>query len=178
MPSPTHLHCIFLAISRLPFEWRTLPTYLLVVVMQCIAVTYLFYLIGGLAAFGIGAYVFGLTATAEVKKSLELLGILLKTESDLKRLTKFISIFVNYHSLLKQLSCSLNHRVIVLYYTLNKTLSFLFSRLSRDFVQLFRPIFIMAFSWCTLSICGAMLLVQIEIVQHRHSVFHGFVFTY
>lgn len=72
--------------------------------MQCIAVTYLFYLIAGLGAFGIGAYVFGLKVTAEIEKSLKLLDKLLKSNADLKRLKKFISIFVHYHSLLKQLS--------------------------------------------------------------------------
>lgn len=92
------------AILRLPFEWRYPSIYLLIVVMQCIAVTYLFYLIAGLAAFGIGAYVFGLTATSEIKKSLILLDKLLKSKTDLQQLTKFISIFVHYHSLLKQLS--------------------------------------------------------------------------
>lgn len=74
--------------------------------MQCIAVTYLFYLIGGLAAFGIGAYVFGIKAATEVQKSLEILDKMLKSKSDPKDLVNFISIFVHYHSILKQLSCS------------------------------------------------------------------------
>lgn len=77
--------------------------YLLMVLMQCIAVTYLFYLIGGLVAFGIGAYVFGIKAAKEVQMGLDLLNIKLKIK-DPKESLKFMSIFVHYHSILKQLS--------------------------------------------------------------------------
>lgn len=60
-------------LSRLPFEWRTLRTYLLVATMQCIVVTYLFHLMGGLITFGIGTFVFAVKATAEVGRGLKLL---------------------------------------------------------------------------------------------------------
>lgn len=80
--------------------------YLLVVVMQCIAVTYLFYLIAGLAAFAISCYVFGTEATKELRMGLHFLDKKLKSKIDLQRSMKFISVFVHYHSLLKQLSFS------------------------------------------------------------------------
>lgn len=95
---------IFLVIPRFPFEWRNPPTYLLIVIMQCIAVTYLFYLIAGLIAFGIGSYVFGIRATAEVETGLELLDKILKSKTDQQYSIKTISILVHYHSLLKKLS--------------------------------------------------------------------------
>lgn len=146
--------------------------------IQCIAVTYLFYLIGGLAAFGIGAYIFGIKAAKEVQIGLEILDIKLKSRDEVKKSVKYISVFVHYHSIMKQLSfvssfphfqlhfsiCSFREEIKII----NPSHSI---RLARKFAEFFQPIFMMSLSWCTISICGAMLLVQVEIVQYRPSVF-------
>lgn len=91
-------------LSRLPFEWRTLRTYLLVATMQCIVVTYLFHLMGGLITFGIGTFVFAVKAVTEVGRGLKLLNGILKSKTDVQHSMKCIRISVHYHAILKELS--------------------------------------------------------------------------
>lgn len=90
-------------ISRLPFDWRNLPTYLQVVVIQCMAVTYLFHLIAALLVYGIGNYVFGMVATAQFKKCLKRLDKTFQSKTDFKQSMKGIAVIVRYHSALQQL---------------------------------------------------------------------------
>lgn len=97
---------IFHFLLRLPFDWRNLHTYLLVVAMQCIAVTYLFYLISGIAAFGIGAFVFGIKALAEFRRGIERLGEILTSKTDVQYSMKCLRVFLDYHAMLMELSNS------------------------------------------------------------------------
>lgn len=97
-----HLYNV-VVISRLPFEWRDLPTYLLVVVLQCMAVTYLFHLIAALLVYGIGNYVFGVVATAQLKKCLKLLDKTFQSKTDFKQSMKGLDLIVRYHSAMQQL---------------------------------------------------------------------------
>lgn len=48
--------------------------------------------------------------------------------------------------------------------------TFVFHRsLVNKFSSLFRQIFLAAFIWSTLTICGAMLMVQMEIVEYSNA---------
>lgn len=103
--------------SRLPFEWRNLPTYALVAIVQCIAVTYLFHIIAGCLVLGIGNYVFGIVAVANFKKCLKLLDKVFKSKTNLKHSMKNLTLIVRYHSALKQLRISVQfaHHFLIFY---------------------------------------------------------------
>lgn len=77
--------------------------YMLVVVIQCMVVIYLFHLIAGLMVYGIGNYVFGIVATAQFKKCLKRLDKIFKSKTDRQSSMIGISLIVRYHSALKQL---------------------------------------------------------------------------
>lgn len=72
--------------------------------------------------------------------------------------------FVEFHGIVKKFSYSAWHQFV-------NVLSFLifffiqFWRLAEDFSSFLQPVCMMSFIWSLVTICGVMLLIQMEIVQ-------------
>ena len=61
-------------------------------------------LIAGLASFGIGGFVVAIKATTEVQGGLEYINTMMTSSHEVQKSFKILSLFIHWHSLLKQLS--------------------------------------------------------------------------
>lgn len=106
-------------------------------------------------------------AASEIQIALKLLDTKFNAKTDLQDFVKMMSVFIRWHSIIRQLSIFVSPKSFSEIFTINQNNAFfcsIFFRLITDFSQLFQPIFMAAFAWSTISICGAMCLVQLEIV--------------
>lgn len=89
---------------RLPFDWKNPMGYLLAVALQYTVSTYIFFLLAGFSALAIGSYFIGLTGAKEIRICIFETNRRLQTKYERAYIHRFIFIFIQWHSRLKQLS--------------------------------------------------------------------------
>lgn len=95
----------FLAqISRLPFDWRNPIGYLSITIVQFIIVTHIFWLIASVLSLGIGFFILGITGAFLVKNCMQLFTEALMKKSAQSYVLKNITAFIDWQSILKELS--------------------------------------------------------------------------
>lgn len=90
--------------ERLPFDWKNPMGYGIALVIQFIAVIFIFNVVGGVTSFGIGYYLFANATIKEFKSSIHLLEDSAKENGELLRALNRFAEFIEWHSILNQLS--------------------------------------------------------------------------
>lgn len=151
----------FIAISSYPFDWRTTFGYFLATTYIFILLTYALLLISGIASFGIGCNLLAITVSKEIKGMIKKTNKKLKLKSERSlALSRFIDL-IEWHSKCKKLSVESEIHLKV---DKHHILSLCFTRLITNFSKFFKPLFMLAFSFSTITICSTMLLTQMAIV--------------
>lgn len=136
---------------------------------------YIFLYVGSITSLGIGAFLFLISGCRDVMCNLTSINKMAKSKRHHLKCLKHISAFIRLHSDMKQLcDCNLNKFYFQnSFINGNRNFFYCCFRLVRDFSKFWQPIFLTLFAWSLISICGTMLMIQIEIVQY----FCSFMYT-
>lgn len=154
-------------IPRVPFDWKTPSGFLVMMILQSILGAYHFFLSSTITTFGIAIYLFLHSAIEDIKANFD--STTYKRPNMRKRTTtrirsvKQLCEFVELHSDSKQLSrtlCWNSNQIKILF---SGFVPFRF-RLVREFSDIYYPILLTVFSCSFVTICGSMLMIQLEIV--------------
>ena len=94
----------FVTLLRYPFNWRNPITYFVAISYQYYTAIYLFRFVACLISFGLGIFLFAISATNDIKNDLKLMNDKAKTKRNRVRILKCLSSFVQFHSAVKKLS--------------------------------------------------------------------------
>lgn len=93
-----------LVLLRFPFDCKNPVGYLIAIYMQYNMIWYMFYVIASLVSLGIGAFIYSVMGTDEIKRYLNSVNeYAMRKKNHLKSL-KQLAEYVDYHSEMKQLS--------------------------------------------------------------------------
>lgn len=95
---------VLIAIQRIPFNWNNPTGYLLASAMQYLMVTFVFYFVACSSTIAIAVYLFSINATNDIIDNLHSINKDAKSRRKRSNITIQISEFIEYHSILKQLS--------------------------------------------------------------------------
>lgn len=130
------------------------------VLLQYVMVARNFLFISGATSFGIAVFLYIATITEDVKFCLKSINKKAKRKKNQAHTFEQLKDFIQLHSVAKQLS------KICLTSTKFVTVLFHKYRLVRDFSTIYQPIFMFTFTWSLITICSAMLMLQLELVQY------------
>lgn len=94
------------AIWRFPFNVRNPMGYLIASVFQLTKLTFTLFLVANILTFGIGCYLIGITATKEIKNTLQIADKKLRLKKERPLAMKRFTDLIKWHSIIKQLSKS------------------------------------------------------------------------
>lgn len=150
-----------ITIWRLPFNWKSPIGYLMAVIIQFGIVAYEFFVIACTLSLAISAFWFATSATKEIERivhSIDDENVKHKRSDEI--LFKEFSAFIHIHSVVKQLSWFWWH---FHHHSVNKR--HIYFRVAHNFSEVFQPIFMILFTWSLVAICGALLMIQMQIVE-------------
>lgn len=135
------------------------------VAIQYMMVTYVFFFIACSSTIAIAVYLFTITATTDIIDNLHLINEDANSNKKPSNISTQISEFIEYHSILKQLSqCDIYYNTKILLIEIN--LKMLSSHRSiDDILKVFQPKCLILLSWSIVLLCGTMLTIQIVIIQ-------------
>lgn len=102
--------CIFIqnnfwVLQRLPFDWKNLYGYLAAVIFQYIVTACIFLVVSSTLSMGIGTMIFQLAMLKDLRYSLqEIHNNATTTDENGRQALDQISVFIDFHLLIKQLS--------------------------------------------------------------------------
>lgn len=157
------------------FQWNNPIGYAVAVSLECISITYVFYIIMTMTSIGVAFYLHEISLTKEIKCILR--SIDKNSESKKNRRILYVQSveFCELHADTKQLS-----RLIFFYSSLNANDEFspttrnqfiIYFRAALMFSDLFQPIFMIYFPRTIFTLCYAMLLVQLELVEYSTAAY-------
>lgn len=97
-------HYLLNVIQRFPFTWNNPIGYLLATTMQYVMVTFVLYFVACSSTLAIAVYLFTMNATSDIIDNLHSINEEGKFDQKQSNLPKKIFEFIEYHSILKQLS--------------------------------------------------------------------------
>lgn len=169
-----------LSCQRLPFDWRNPFGYFIAMVIEYAIASYAMTLGALTVATGVGAYLYMIASSKCIKVSLFSIGRRATTIYDddqtHRTLDHFVE-FIQFHSFVKQLS---TNPFLLFLNALKRThdnIEHLFEptfvewfihcvRFIGDFVDIYQHFFTILFVWSLSSMCGALLMIQIQLVQY------------
>lgn len=98
-----HQHPIFFSIRRFPFDWKNPVGYFFAVTLQYISVVYFFIFTECVIFFGVGCFVFELSATNDLKNDLAAINNSARKKKNKFQALSLVSDFIQSYSNLKQL---------------------------------------------------------------------------
>lgn len=118
----------------------------------------------GVLVLAVGAFLYAVEMIKCVKDAL-LEFSQSKSDTNHKRILKLLADFIEFHTREKELS-----NFFVGQYKENKTFQFQMVdfRLFSDFSDIYQNILAILFIWSMITMCGAMLMIQIGIVECKH----------
>lgn len=119
-------------------------------------------------SFAFGCYLLGIAMTKLIKRSLFAIDQSICAKIDQQRILDQLAEFVELHSTIKQLctiSVGNSHTIDIQHF--NSHLIY-FSLIS-DFSDIFEGFITILFIWSLVSICGAMLMIQMQLVPYIHN---------
>lgn len=118
-----------------------------------------FCMVACVASLGIGCYIIALTVTRTFRDILFFINDRAKVRTERARTTERIKEYIKAHSNMKELSLFICQSIFFMSFSIR------LCRIVKEFSELFQPMFMAVFVWCTVSICGAMMMIQIELVK-------------
>lgn len=115
---------------------------------------------GGIFVLAIGCFLYGIAMTKCIKGSLFAVSQNAHAKPD--RILKQLAEFTEFHSRVKQLSIIFINKKL----SLQMSIHLLLIRLVRDFSDIYQGIITVLFLWSLVSMCGALLMIQIKLVQY------------
>lgn len=117
-----------------------------------------------LVALGFGSFLIAMASSRCLKGCLYSISQNTKPKANLKRVLGHFIEFIELHTHVKQLSeYNLWHILSNTQYMADSFTNF---RLVRQFSYIFQPMLAALFLWSLVTICGALLIMQIELVEH------------
>lgn len=161
-------HCrfflIFFSYWRFPYNWRNPIVYLATVSYELLTLLYFFSFTSCETLFCFGFVWFHISATNDAIDDLNLVNTEAKTKGDRVQNLKSLTDFIQFHCELKKLSKWVYPSTLkLLHYWTNSNSIF---RLVLDFLDIYQPFIILAYTWSLVTICGSMLLIQMELVKY------------
>lgn len=151
-------------IERFPFNWQNPFGFSIAIAMQYAMLTYEFAIAAPLLSVPIASYLYGIALNKIIKGSLFAINRSIRAEkTDQFSFLKQIVEFIDVHSSANQLSESIIDCSFVL--NIFDFFVYLFFRLISSFSGLFQNFITIHFVWSLVTICGAMLMIQILSVQ-------------
>lgn len=132
--------------------------------LQYAVTRYAFVVVAAGAAFGTGGFLLAVSIIEDIKSILKSVNKDAKSRKNYSKTLNRFSDFIKIHSILKQLSCEshnsffLDQRIITFYRN--------FARFIHGFVRIFQPMLVAIFMWSMVTICGTMLMFQVELVEY------------
>lgn len=121
---------LYVRILRLPFDCDNLLQYLAVVMLEYVVTRYTFVVVAAGASFGVGAYLFAVSISDDIKSILKSMNNDAKSKRNSSKALKHISNYIQVQAVLKQLSYKDLHLGLVL--ILLVTIFQIYTRLCRD----------------------------------------------
>lgn len=144
---------------RFPFDTSNLIAYLIAVASQFKMIALIALFVASTTSLGIGSYLL-IDSTIRCNKcNLNSINDRAKAEKDPSEVFNQLSEFIQLHSNSKEL---IFLPIVLLCHFLN--FGCCFSRLFGDFCAIFQPMIVVLFTWSVINTCGAMLMIQIEVV--------------
>lgn len=149
-------------IQRLPFDWQNPFGYLIANIIYYILILYELMIGACVISFGFGSYLVGIAMSKSIKSSLYSIDQSIRVKSEKNLLFDQLTEFIQLHSITKQLSLiHFSFLLIILNFNL---LIFIFSLIT-DFSDIFEGFIAILFVYSLVEICGALLLIQMQLVQ-------------
>lgn len=149
----------------MPFEWNNPVGYLFAFSFQCIAELVLLTSATFDIIFAVEAFTMLISLAKDLSAELNSMKKINKRVSARIVLAKKFNEIVQFHSNAKQLSNCFKFRYLIALISINLTCSSL-CRLVQHFSDLTEYIITVIFLWSTSTICGTLLMIQIEIVAY------------
>lgn len=165
VPRTTLFFIVFL--QRLPFDWQNPLGYVIAFILQYILTFNLFVTVLGILIFGAAICSMLISLVEDMKRDLDTLKASARAKCARREILMKFCHLIELHSNEQQLSklaCCCCSRPPVLINIKSGT-SYLFARFVHDFFQLVKRKILILFVWSILTICGTMLMVQMEIVE-------------
>lgn len=159
--------------SRFPFNWENPMGYLVAVSFQFIAFSYCFRIVSCGTFFGFGCSLLALSSIDKIiKDELKFIDENAKIQQNYLLALNRISDYVEDHHNIKRFVCfgSVLPNLSIKYYKVHA----IFFRIADDFAHLYEPVHLVLFLWSLTSICGIMLLIQMQIVKSCFNKFFQF----
>lgn len=153
---------------RLPFNWNGPIGYLVAITIQWMSLTFVCFSIMVVVSVGIAGYLFSVAVIKDIKCILQAIDENSKTKARSKQIYKQFCELIDLHSTIKQLSHV--HFVCVCVLKLFINFFFVFFRALSCFSDVYQPIFIFLFLRSLLTLCCAMLVIQMELVEYNFNI--------
>lgn len=152
----------------MPFNLKTPIGYILAFTLQYIGIKYLYMIGAAIVSFEIGCYLVEMEFIADIKNEVNSFNEIAKSEKNKSKTLTQLSVLIQFHTHVKQLS-------IFILSSLSNCVSpnclsafFYFLRLFFDVSNVTEPMLTVLFSWSIITICSAMLIGQMIIVQYSN----------
>lgn len=162
VPNEISKHLKSHSCNRIPFDWKNLVGYLIVVVIEYLYGVALLFAAVTLVGFAIRNYLWLLSMAEDIKCDMESINQNARFKRSRLDVTKQFSGLVQYHAKIVQLSLFQN-RVST---PLGNNENAFSSRVAKDISNLAEFIYSLLFTWSLFSICSSMMLLQMEIVEY------------
>lgn len=159
---------IFSLNYRFPFDYRNIKGYLIAFTLEYIAFFFIVLIAICQTSFIPGSFWMLISLTQDVKNDLQLFNNFARSKNSHRSeiLRKFYEV-ISFQSDANQLSSILSKLLKV---GLNNSFNLLcIQRLAATFSEAYEFNFICFFSWSFFTICGALLMIQMEIVEYSFS---------
>lgn len=157
---------------RFPFDWKNPTGYLMAFILQCISMLYVNFLISTALCTGIGVYMYTTVFVKDIKNNLNTMNEMAQSKKQRSQLSNQLADTFRTHSNGKELSillvfwvkdstCTWPILTSLNFFVLNLFFLFRLMQYGSDIAQ---PIFMVLFLWSVITICGAMLILNTQIV--------------
>lgn len=152
--------------ARFPFNTKCPAGYLVALLLQYTAVTYVFSVIVCLVSVGIGFFSVVVLLARELRHTVKAMNNNAKSKDKRNQVIKQLPDFIQTYSTSHQLSIKLSaichcHNIFI------SIPNSLFYRVINNYLELYQPVYIVLYIFSIAAIGVAMLIVQMELVQYK-----------
>lgn len=150
---------------RLPFDWKTPITYLMALAIMYVVLIHVYIFASAAISFEIGSYLWVVEFIEDIKHDTESINKIAKSRRNRWQTMQRLRDSIEFHCHIKQFSiCFLNFRWNIRISTVWSWPDFTKFRLVRNVSNIGEPMLTAVFSWSLVTICGTLLIVQMQLV--------------
>lgn len=154
-------HNFLIALLRFSFEWNNPTGYLFASAIQYMIVTFVFYFVACSSTIAIAVYLFTMDATNDIIENLQSINEAAKSEENLSNAMIQIAEFIEYHSILKQLSQHVLRHIDTTVHSWCSFWKFYSHRSMNVISKVFQPKSVILLSFSVVLLGCTMLTIQI-----------------